>query len=203
MFWPNRLQSVCRLLLCPFAYPTPSLLQHIGLPVKETTTSTALSIAVASLLSGVFSNLPFVLAPSGLNGGCSTGRSERLRSAVSSLRAPIPASSASLHLPAILTLPTLFHTCIAYLVYSEVLGRGVALPAALACCMTAAGVIALLTLLRALSLVLALVPNTVRTARCLCCSPPSSPLSFSFSLSHEQGRVFNAHSYAVSLFVPI
>lgn len=53
------------------------------------------------------------------------------------------------------------HTSTAYLVYSEVLGRGVALPAALACCMTAAGVIALLTLLRALSLVLALVPNTV------------------------------------------
>ena len=41
---------------------------NTGLPVKETTTSTALAIAVASLLSGTFSNLPFVLAPSGLNG---------------------------------------------------------------------------------------------------------------------------------------
>ncbi len=36
--------------------------------MKETTTATALAIACASLLSGLFSNLPFVLAPSGLNG---------------------------------------------------------------------------------------------------------------------------------------
>jgi xanthine/uracil/vitamin C permease (AzgA family) len=50
---------------------------------------------------------------------------------------------------------------LAFLVYSEVLGKGVQLPAALACCFSAAVVIAALTLFRALSLVLALVPNTV------------------------------------------
>ena len=65
----------------------------------------------------------------------------------------------------------------AYLTYSEVLGRGVALPEALACCFAAAGVVALVTVLKALSLVLALVPNTVRPARHE--TPASNPFAAS------------------------
>lgn len=49
----------------------------------------------------------------------------------------------------------------AFLVFSEVLGQGVPLPTALACCMTAAALVAILALLRALNIILALVPNTV------------------------------------------
>ncbi len=51
-----------------------------------------------------------------------------------------------------------------FLTYSEVLGRGVSIPKALAGCLAAAGVVGALTLIRALALVLALVPNTVKLA---------------------------------------
>ena len=46
--------------------------------------------------------------------------------------------------------------------FSEVLGLNVPLPQALASCCTAAACVALLALLRALNVILALVPNTVR-----------------------------------------
>ncbi|GAX78068.1 hypothetical protein CEUSTIGMA_g5510.t1 [Chlamydomonas eustigma] len=97
----------------------PQILSAAGLPVKETTSSTALVIALTSILSGLLSNTPFILAPSGLN---------------------------------------------AYLAYSEVLGRGVSLPAALACCLAASAVVLLLTLTRAVTLVMAIVPNTIKLA---------------------------------------
>ncbi|KAJ9512243.1 hypothetical protein QJQ45_012794, partial [Haematococcus lacustris] len=47
----------------------------------------------------------------------------------------------------------------AYLVFSQVLGAGTSIEVALATCMVAAGIVAVLALLRALSLILALVPK--------------------------------------------
>ena len=52
----------------------------------------------------------------------------------------------------------------AYLVYSQVLGAEVQLDAALAGCMAAAGVVAVLALVRALHVVLAVVPDSIKLA---------------------------------------
>lgn len=52
----------------------------------------------------------------------------------------------------------------AYLVYSQVLGADVALDAALAGCMAAAGLVALLAIIRALHVVLAVVPDSIKLA---------------------------------------
>ncbi|GAX78069.1 hypothetical protein CEUSTIGMA_g5511.t1 [Chlamydomonas eustigma] len=97
----------------------PQILSVAGLPITQTTGSTAMCIAVASCLSGVFSNLPFVLGPSGLN---------------------------------------------VHLVYSEVLGNGIPIPVALACCLIASIIVAALTLARAVSFVIKLVPSTIKLA---------------------------------------
>ncbi len=52
----------------------------------------------------------------------------------------------------------------AFLVYSQVLGLGVSVHAALACCFTAALIVALLAVVRLLSSILAVVPNTIKMA---------------------------------------
>jgi hypothetical protein len=52
----------------------------------------------------------------------------------------------------------------AYLVYSQVLGAEVSLEAALAGCMAAAGLVALLAVVRALALILAVVPDSIKLA---------------------------------------
>ena len=47
----------------------PQILSGAGLPINEVTTSTALSSALATLMCGLFANLPFAVAPGmGLNG---------------------------------------------------------------------------------------------------------------------------------------
>lgn len=47
----------------------PQILQGAGLPIPEVTTSTALSSALATLITGLCANLPFAVAPGmGLNG---------------------------------------------------------------------------------------------------------------------------------------
>mmetsp|Transcript_22407 Transcript_22407/g.48964 ORF Transcript_22407/g.48964 Transcript_22407/m.48964 type:complete len:494 (-) Transcript_22407:592-2073(-) len=98
----------------------PQILGVAGLPLKEVVTSTALTSCIASLLCGLFANLPVGIAPGmGLN---------------------------------------------AYLVFSQVLGMKVSVESALACCFTASVLVAVLALIRALSLILALVPNTIKLA---------------------------------------
>lgn len=52
----------------------------------------------------------------------------------------------------------------AYMVFSQVLGMGVTVQVALGCCMTAAILVAILALIRALSLILALVPDSIKLA---------------------------------------
>ncbi|GAB4815919.1 hypothetical protein N2152v2_002965 [Parachlorella kessleri] len=52
----------------------------------------------------------------------------------------------------------------AYFVFSQVLGHGVSINKALACCLTAAGVVVLLALGHALTVVLAIVPNSIKLA---------------------------------------
>ena len=52
----------------------------------------------------------------------------------------------------------------AYLVYSQVLGAEVSLEAALAGCMAAAGLVALLAVVRALALILNIVPDSIKLA---------------------------------------
>ncbi|GAX72901.1 hypothetical protein CEUSTIGMA_g356.t1 [Chlamydomonas eustigma] len=98
----------------------PQILSGAGLPINSVTTSTALSSAIATFLTGVFANLPMVISPGmGLN---------------------------------------------AFLVFSQVLGLGVSLPQAFACCIVASVVVAVLAVLKALNIILALVPNTIKLA---------------------------------------
>lgn len=52
----------------------------------------------------------------------------------------------------------------AYLVFSQVLGLHVSIEKALAGCLVAAGVVAVLALIRALSLILRVVPDSIKLA---------------------------------------
>lgn len=52
----------------------------------------------------------------------------------------------------------------AFLVYSQVLGLGVSVHAALACCFTAAVLVAVLALVRLLGAILGVVPNSIKMA---------------------------------------
>ncbi|KAF8066395.1 permease [Scenedesmus sp. PABB004] len=98
----------------------PKILGVAGLPVKAVVTATALSSTAASLLTGIFANMPVGLSPGmGLN---------------------------------------------AYLVFSQVLGLGVSVERALAGCFVAAGIIGVLALIRALDLILSVVPDSIKLA---------------------------------------
>lgn len=91
-----------------------------GLDTASVTSSTALASSIATLLCGLFANLPFAIAPGmGLN---------------------------------------------AYLTFSLVLGLGMPVEQALACCMAAAMLVAALAILRALTLILNMVPDAVKLA---------------------------------------